>query len=175
MIYGCYFFISLILIVSKTVIIDYVPFARNFYDPLIALVLYLALFRPVRENIVVMIVLGVAMDTLSGGPFGIYLTTYFWLFAIVRYITRFLRFSNTLILPFVVAGGVLLENILFAGTIALSQWRWPLNAPELRSIMVQFAWALFTGPLILLAIDFVRRGWESWVGEIMAPDGADHR
>lgn len=168
MIYGCYFFISLFLIVLKTVIIDFFPFALNFYDPLIALVLYLALFRPVRENVVVMIALGVVMDTLSGGPFGIYLTTYFWLFAIVRYITRFLQFSNTIILPFVVAGGVALENFVFAVTIAMSQWRWPLNAPELHWVMVQFFWALLTGPFLLLGIDFSRRVWENWVGEIMA-------
>ena len=56
-----------------------------------------ALGIEIAQLIVVFVVLflGFIMDNLSGGPFGLYLTTYFWLYVGVKGITTFQFHFNT--------------------------------------------------------------------------------
>ena len=70
----------LFLVILQTTIIPYLPLLDKFYDLLIPFIVYLGLSRPVRESLPFVLFLGFIMDNLSGGPFGLYLTTYFWLF-----------------------------------------------------------------------------------------------
>jgi hypothetical protein len=92
------------------------------------------------------------MDNLSGSPFGFYLTFYFWLFAGVRGILKFLRASNKLFLSLVVVVAVLLQNFLIIGTFGLVGPGWQLPAAALKNITAQFFWALTTGPLFLFCL-----------------------
>ena len=91
----------------------------RFYDLLFPFIVFLSLFRPLRESIPVVLFFGIAMDTLSGGPFGLYLTTYLWLFVGVKWMTTFLDVSDSILLLFVVTSGVLLQNLIFIATISI--------------------------------------------------------
>ena len=75
-----YFFnisVCLLLVILQTTIMPYLPPLDKFYDLLIPFIVYLSLSRPVRESLPFILFLGYIMDNLSGGPFGLYLTTYF--------------------------------------------------------------------------------------------------
>jgi cell shape-determining protein MreD len=160
-----YILICLGFIVLQTTLFPLVSWLDGFYDLLIPFVVYLGLFRPLKEGLPVVFFLGLTMDTLSGGAFGIYSTTYFWLYGGIAWLIGFLHFKNNLLLPFVVVVGVFLENLVFLGTVKLGNPDGSLPLGIFRTVSVQLIWAMFTGPLLLLLIRSVHRGWTKWIAE----------
>ncbi|MCP3955964.1 MAG: hypothetical protein GY697_27685 [Desulfobacterales bacterium] len=149
----------------QTTLFPLVAWLDGFYDLLIPFVVYLALFRPLKEGFPVVIFLGLTMDTLSGGAFGIYSTTYFWLYGSIAWLIGFVHFKNNLLLPFVVVVGVFLENLVFLGTVKLGNPEGALPLGIFRTVLVQLVWALITGPLLLLLMRSVHRDWINWITE----------
>ena len=142
---------SLFLVILQTTVRPYLPLLDKFYDLLIPFIIYLSLSRPVRESLPFVVFLGFIMDNLSGGPFGLYLTTYFWLYVGVKGITTFIQVGNRLvIITFIVAGGVLFENLILLGTFALAGSRQQFAGDVIEIVAVQTLWAIITGSLFLL-------------------------
>ena len=141
---------SLFLVILQTTVMPYLPLLDKFYDLLIPFIIYLSLSRPVRESLP-FVFLGFIMDNLSGGPFGLYLTTYFWLYVGVKGITMFIQVGKRLlIIALIVAGGVLFENLISLGAFALLGSRQQFAGDALEIVTIQVLWAIFTGSLFLL-------------------------
>jgi len=141
----------LFLVIIQTTVLPYLPLMDKFYDLLIPFIIYLSLSRPVRESLPFVLFLGFIMDNLSGGPFGLYLTTYFWLYVSVKGITTFIQVGNRLIIiTLIVAGGVLFENLILLGAFAILGSRQQFAGDALGIIAVQVLWAITTGSLFLL-------------------------
>jgi cell shape-determining protein MreD len=141
----------LFLIILQTVIIPALTLLDRFYDLMIPFVVYLGLFRPVRESLPFVLLLGFVMDNLSGSPVGLYLTTYFWLFVGVKGIARLLQVKDRLlIIMLIVAVGVLVENLIFLGTLTILGPEQQLAGNAARTVVVQVLWALWTGPVFLM-------------------------
>ena len=87
------------------------------YDLLIPFVIFLSICMPVRECLPFILALGFIVDNLSGSPFGLYLTFYFWLLVSMRWIIKYLRAGNKLFLSLIVIAAVLIENILVMGLL----------------------------------------------------------
>jgi rod shape-determining protein MreD len=121
----------------------------NIYDLLIPFVIYLGLYRPTREGLILVFILGFLMDNLSGSPFGLYLTTYCWLFIGVRWITTLFQVANRFLSSVVVAAGVLIGNGIFIISFAIQP---DMMLPEnsIQTIFIQLLWALATGPFLLM-------------------------
>lgn len=168
MTYCLQIFIGLCLIVIQTTVMPHIPFLERFYDLLTPFVIYLSIFRSVRESMVIIFVFGFFMDIISGGPFGLYLTAYVWLFIGVRWAITFLHVGDSLILPFVVAAGVLIENLIFIGTSAMFSQCSQISEAIVSTIIVQVLWAIFTGPLFLMFFNYSHRRWDRWFNEILA-------
>ena len=166
MTYCLHIFIGLCLIVIQTTVMPYIPLFERFYDLLAPFVIYLSIFRPVRESTVIVFVFGFFMDIISGGPFGLYLTAYVWLFIGVRWAITFLHVGDSLLLPIVVAAGVLMENLVFIGTSAMFEQSSRISETMVSTIIVQVLWAIFTGPLFLMFFNTSHRRWDLWVKEI---------
>jgi len=163
-----YILICLGCIVIQTTLFPLVASLSGFYDLLIPFVVYLGLFRPLKEGLPVVFCLGIAMDTLSGGAFGIYSTTYLWLYGVIAWMIGFLHFKNTLRLPFIVVVGVLLENLVFLGTVKLGNPDATLPLGLGRMATVQLLWAVFTGPPLLLLIRGIHLSWTAWISRKIA-------
>lgn len=127
------------------------------YDLLIPLVIHLSAFRPPRESLPFVVFLGLLMDSLSGAPFGLYLTTYFWLFVAVRTISGYLWVANPLLLALVVAAAVAGENLLLMGVVVVTGGQWFPPAEAAAVVTAQLAWALVTGPAVLQLMRLVLR------------------
>ena len=166
MTYCLHIFICFCLIVIQTTVMPYIPLFERFYDLLAPFVIYLSIFRPVRESMVIVFVFGFFMDIISGGPFGLYLTAYVWLFIGVRWAITFLHVGDSLLLPIVVAAGVLMENLVFIGTSAMFEQSSRISETMVSTIIVQVLWAIFTGPLFLMFFNTSHRRWDLWVKEI---------
>jgi len=171
MTYLFYLGLSLGLITVQTTMIYWLPAFSHFYDLLIPFVLYLGLYRSIRESVPVLFLLGLIMDHLSGTPFGLYTTAYFWIFVIVNGGIKFLHVGNHILLLIVIVSGVLIENSIIVGTIILLGRNPYFPAQGFRSIIFQVLWALFTGPLILLLIRYTHRQYEKWTDKLVATFG----
>jgi cell shape-determining protein MreD len=159
-------FIGLFLIVIQTTVMPHIPVFERFYDLLSSLVIYLSIFRPVREGTVMILIFGFLMDNISGGPFGLYLTAYIWLFLGVRWAITFLHVGDSFLLPFVVAVGVLMENLIFIGANAMFEQNLQITEKMVNVVVVQVLWAVFTGPFFLMLFNYSHRRWDRWSKKI---------
>ena len=150
--YGFYIGTCLFLIIIQTTLFAYFNVFDGMYDLLIPFVIFISICLPLRESLPFVLILGLIMDNLSGSPFGLYLTFYFWLFVGVRWILKFLRVSNKFFLALVVVVAVLIQNLLIIATFGFIGPGWQLPATALKNITVQFFWALTTGPLFLFCL-----------------------
>jgi len=168
MIYFIYIAICLGMIILQTSVMPYVPLLYGFYDLIALFVIYLGLYRPVRESVLLIVFVSVVMDTLSGGPFGLYLTTYGWIYVGVVWMGRFMRMGNNYLLPAVMAVGVLIQNIIFIGTVTILIPDAQIPTTALRTITIQIIWAVITGPLLLVFFNYAHRGWDLWTANLLA-------
>ncbi len=154
---------GMIIIVLQTTIFHHMGLVIGFYDLLIVQIIYLGLYRPLRESLVIIGLVGFAMDSLTGGPYGLYLTTYLWVFAGVRWSLAYFHLSNTFIFPFVVAFGVMLENLIhLAGTVSLESASVSIARADFRTVTLQLLWAVFTGPLALILLNMLSQHSGKW-------------
>ena len=175
MTYGFYLGISCWLIILQTTILPHLPLFDNFYDLPALFVIYLSVYRPARESLPVVIFLGFIMDSLSSTPFMLYITAYFWLFLSVHGITKILRLEGSFRLPFIVVSGVLIENLIFIVTVSVLDSGFRFSLTVLRSIAIQSLWAICTGSLFLVSLDYCHRGLNKMINQyIIQKKGASN-
>ena len=166
MTYGFFFFISIILILFQTCLIPVLPLLSSFYDLMIPLIAYLCTTRSMREALPIVIIVGFIMDQLSCSPFLLHVTAYVWLYVSLRWITRVLQVGYRLRLPFIVSIGVLIENFIFMSNLVLVEPGMRFPAAAMRIAAVQFIWALFTGPVILVLFEQTHKAWNRGLNRI---------
>ena len=159
-----HFLVCAAVIILQTGIFPHIPLLDRSYDLLVPFIIYLGLFRPVPEGLITLVLLGVLMDGLSGGAFGLYLSAYLWIYLGSIWTVRYLHLVNSILLPFVVAGGVLFENLVFMAGAALGKSPIDINASILLNVMVQLLLAVLTGPFALLFFRGAYIYCERWAG-----------
>lgn len=152
-----YIAICLGMVVCQTALIPRLPAFGNFFDLLLPLVVFLAAFRPLHESVPFAMFLGILMDNLSGGPFGLYLTSYVWLLIGVRLATSVIRADNPILLVALIMAGVLLQNAIFFGALATAGPSQPHPGDALRVITEQIGWVLLAGPFLSVFMRHARR------------------
>ena len=168
--YIFYIVVCSCLIVFQTTVIPCVSILNRCYDLLVLFVLYLGIFRPVHESILVIFFLGFVTDNLSAGPFGLYGTVYVWLFICIKWVTTFLHVVNSVLLPFIVALGVLAENLIFFGIFTILETGGANSADIVKTVAYQILWALGTGAFLLVFLDYSHKKWDKWVRERFAKE-----
>ena len=158
--YGFYIGTCLFFIIVQTTLLTYFNIFAGMYDLLIPFVIFISICLPLRESLPFVLILGLIMDNLSGSPFGLYLTFYFWLLAGVRGVLLFLRVSNKFLLSMMVVGAVLIQNILTIGVSGFVGSDWQLPAAALKNIGLQIFWAFVTGPLFLFCLLAISRRFD---------------
>jgi len=160
--YLLYILSCLVLILIQTTVIHDLPLFNGFYDLLIVVVIFLGLYRNLRESIPVILFAGFIMDNFFNGPFGLYLTVYLWLYACIRWCSVYFNVRSILFLAFIVPVGVLFENIIFLGSFAMFN-PGSFHYSDIYSIVVeQIIWALITGPVFIMLLKFTHSIWNRW-------------
>lgn len=149
--YFLYIASGLILVILQTTVIPRVPAMSGCFDLLLPWVIYIAAFRPVHETLPFVVFMGVLVDSLSGGPFGLYLTSYGWLFAAVRLTAAVIRAENPLLLVGIILLAVAGQNALFYSVLGSAADE-ASTADAVRVVMQQLGWVLLAGPAVALAM-----------------------
>ncbi len=172
MTYCFYAAICLCLIIFQATIIPYISIFAGCYDLLSMFVIYLALYRPARESMPVILFSGFVMDNISGGPLCFYIMSYFWLFLWVKAAIKLLDMNNRFFLLFIVVFGVLLENLILFGVAAILETDSQFSgASAVRTVSVQVLWAILTGPFFLMFFSKLHNGWNKFKGLIAGDNG----
>jgi rod shape-determining protein MreD len=139
----------LLLVVFQTTIYYAIPSLNHFVDLLITYVIYAGLFLPVHESIMLIIVLGALMDSITVGPFGLYLSIYFWIIVGLRPFVTLLNLENAHTLRLLLVIAIVFENLmLFLGTVALKQVV-VFSSESFREMVYQLGWTLILGPFFV--------------------------
>jgi len=160
--YFFYVFTCLVLVLIQMTVIHHFRVLSGFYDLFLLIVIFLGLYRNLRESIPVILFLGIIMDNLYNGPFGLYMTVYLWLYATIRWSSVYFHIKNKLFMVFAVASGVLIENLIFIGSFVMfnPDSQFPGNIP--KNTLVQILWAFLTGPFFLMVINRAYNTWSGW-------------
>lgn len=145
----------------QTSVAPKIGFLRDIFDLMIVLVVYAAIYRPIKESVVFIMLMGVLIDNISSSPLGLYVTVYIWLFVGVRWIIRYLYASNVVLIPLIIAGSIVYENLLVIALMALFEKTFYLHSDMFTLIMTQVLWGLLMGPLLLLFVKNFRTKWET--------------
>jgi rod shape-determining protein MreD len=163
-----YILACLFLVITRTTLIPILPLFDKFYDLLIPIIIYLALFRKKREGIPIVLFFGFIMDSLSGGPMGLYLFIYIWLYIIVRWLAQFFSTGSFLVTALAVTVGVAFEIGCLLGYIALLAPGASIPEDAVKTTFLQLIWALLTGPVIMAMITVAQKRIDIWRTRIYA-------
>lgn len=161
------FLVCVAVIILQTAIFPHFRLLHQTYDLVVPFVIYLGLCRPVGESLVGLLLAGMLMDGLSGGAFGLYITAYLWIYIGAIWMIRYLHLVNRILLPLVVACGVLFQNLVFFSGAALADAPIVINSATLSALMVQLLLAIATGPFILLFLRRAHLVWQRWTDRFM--------
>lgn len=154
--YFVFFAASLFMVICQTTIIPHLAFVGYFFDLLLSLVIFLAAFRRLHEALPFTLFLGVLMDSLSAGPFGLYLTSYVWLFIGTRAAATVVRADNPLMLVLILIGAVAAQNALFFAILGAAGPA-DLAGFAMRVVTEQIGWVLLIGPFLACGMRNVHR------------------
>lgn len=147
-----YLVLGLLTIVAETTILKLSIFQGIFYDLLIPLVVFLSVNLPNRKGFLVVVILGMMMDLLSGGIFGLYLTIYLWIFLSVKNLSKYFDVDKALFQSVLIGVCVFGEHLLFCVSVA-APWKGArLLAAQTAPVVLQTAFAVLTGPGILILL-----------------------
>jgi cell shape-determining protein MreD len=160
-----YLTVGFSLVVAQTTILRLPLFHGIFYDLLIPLVVFLGLRLRDGKGVSVVVILGMIMDLLSGGIFGLYLSTYFWTFLLVKNVSKYFNVDDPIFQSVLMGACVLGQHIVFCAALA-SPWKWAqLLAGQTIPILLQTTLAALTGPSIFLGLGRLQTRFQTgWPG-----------
>lgn len=160
MIYIPHVIISFFLVILHTTILNSFWLHSLGFVLLLSFLIFMACHRPVFESLVIVFLIGFLMDSFSGGPFGLFTSTYFWLFGLLKYSVQFLRLQNTHTIRFLLVFGILFENsILFSAMIFMKTGMSPTSETWLL-LAGQIGLAVLFGPAFIRSISRLYGLWE---------------
>ena len=164
--------VCLTLVIFQTAVKPQILLLAGLYDVLTAYVIYLGLFHRVREILPIILVSGLVMDTISGAPLGLFLTTYLWIFLLTRWTTLLIHRDNLILHLFIVGVGVLIQTGVYIGTVSVLGKATLFAAPTLDVAMTQVLWALGTGAILLWLFRRFHYFWERFLNSYFVRESA---
>jgi rod shape-determining protein MreD len=155
--YVIYITCGLFMVICQTTVIPRLAFIGHLFDLVLPVVIYLAAFRPLHEALPFTVFLGVLMDNLSGGPFGLYLTSYVWLFIAARAAATVVRAENPIMIVLILIGAVAAQNTLFFAVLGASGRGDFSGGFAVRVAIEQIGWVLLIGPFLAWGIRTAHR------------------
>jgi rod shape-determining protein MreD len=164
---------GLFLVICQTTIIPRLPFVGYLFDLVLPVVIYLAAFRPLHEALLLTVFLGILMDNLSGGPFGLYLTSYAWLLIAARAAATVVRAENAIMIVLILIGAVAAQNAFFFAILGASGVEDPSGGLAVRVVTEQIGWVFLIGPFFAWGIRTAHRYSSQRAKKTMAGPSSD--
>ncbi len=162
MIYLVYIVVFFSLMLFQTTILPAFYDFFIIYDLVIIFVIYIGFYSSLLEGLPIVILMGIIMDCLSGGAFGVFTTSYLWLYVVVTVVIQYLHVASRFLLIIAVVAGVLWENLIILLTIAMSNSEVMFSSILVKNILIQLLLVVFTGPPVFFLIKVFHSTSAEW-------------
>lgn len=153
------------VVVVQTTVLTLPRFEGVFYDLLIPMVVFARLNLSGARAGALILAEGFVMDLFSGGPFGLYMTVYFWIFVGVRGISRVCDVQGAVFRSLLIAACVLMEHALFCIFFSASGNAPPALLSHLGPVLWQVVFGGVSGPALVQALERLngrlKAAWET--------------
>lgn len=146
-----YTLVSTLLILVQTALLPQIPM-RPLFDLLVVQVVFTALSLPGVKGGAVVLMTGVLADGLSGSPFGLYITSYFWLFFSLQVATQVLHVYSRILIYLAILAGILLENLVALLALSVAGANAATMVWAVEQGGVQLLWGAVLGPVVYLLL-----------------------
>lgn len=165
MAYVFYLCICLFLVIVQTTVFPLFPVLINFFDLMLPVIIYIGFFRSIRESIPVLFFFGLVMDGLSGAPFGLFFSSYIWLYVIVLLLKQVFLVKKMLLLSFVAALGVLIQNGILIVVENLFFPKLNFLVSIVSILWIELLYAIIVGPVMIIALLTFHQKWNLRLGK----------
>ncbi len=103
------------------------------------------------------------MDSISGTPFGLYMSAYLWICILVQVMKRFVHPGNIVFVSVISAVSVLVENCFIIFFFFVRYGEINLSSQDVALMAEQMIWAFFISPIMVLFIHILQKKWSRFV------------
>jgi len=161
---GLYFFIiTLFFIVLETIVFPSVSWFSRSFDLIIVLVLFLSLHFPRYAVVMAIASIGGIMDSLSGGPFFLYMFSYLWIFVMVQLVKQFVFQTSGLFILVISMVSVVLQQALGVFSVFIQQGESAVWQMDFVLMIRQVVWGTLLIPLGVWVLSIWYENWRHMV------------
>lgn len=152
--------LSLFLIILQTTVLPEISLVGNSFDLVIINILYLSLVFSNPWVLAGVAAIGCIMDSLSGSPFGLFVSSYIWIFILIQLMKPVFFSRSIFFLPAVTVFSVLLEYAFLVLSVFISSGAGGVMSLNYSLMMEQLAWAVVLVPLAVKLVFVSGRYWD---------------
>ena len=152
-------FLTFFLIIFQSIMLPYFSWFDQCFDLLIIDILFLSLIASRHSMIFVVIIIGCAMDSISGVPFYYHVFSYLWIYIMVN-IVRQLFFDQSFLFILIISFiAVIIQHLLLLFTIFINDgYDFSLDF-DFSLLIKQTLWGFIFIPLCIWIINIF---WLRW-------------
>ncbi len=155
-------FLSFFLVILQTTILPEFSFFGHLFDLIIINILYVSLFFSHPAVIFIVIFIGVVMDSISGSPFGFYVSAYIWMYIMVKALKQYVFPTSFFIMPIVAVLALLIEHFFLIVTVFILHGKKSVMVLNYSLMAEQLVWAFFVIPVAIRLIFSSQEAYENF-------------
>ncbi|MGM0644121.1 MAG: hypothetical protein ACQETC_10120 [Thermodesulfobacteriota bacterium] len=152
--------LSLFLIILQTTVLPEIFLVGNSFDLVIINILYLSLVFSNPWVLAGVAAIGCIMDSLSGSPFGLFVSSYIWIFILIQLMKPVFFSRSIFFLPAATVFSVLLEYAFLVLSVFISSGAGGVMALNYSLMIEQLAWAVVLVPAAVKLVFVSGRYWD---------------
>lgn len=139
----------ILLVVFQTTGYYFIPELKNFVNLTCSFVVYAVLFLPFGEGLFLILLLGFLLDSVTSGPFGLYISVYLWILVGFRPFVTMLNLKNIHALQFLTGIAIIFENVVFFAVTSFLKPETVLSSHFIKGMVFQFLWTVALSPFLI--------------------------
>lgn len=152
--------LSLLLIVLQTTVLPEISIIGNSFDLLIINILYLSLLFNHLWVLGVIAVIGCIMDSLSGSPFGLFVSSYIWIYILVQLMKPVFFSKSLFFLPAITVFAVMIEYMFVLLSVLISSGSQGVMSLNFSLMVKQLLSAAVLIPVAVKLVFVLGRYWD---------------
>ncbi len=153
--------LTFFLIILQSTVFPYFSWFDQCFDLLIINILFLSLIASRHSMIFAVIVIGCAMDSISGVPFYYHVFSYLWIYIMVN-IVRLLFFDQSVLFILIISIiSVIIQHVLLLFSIFINNGNDFSLGFDFSLLIKQTFWGFFFIPLSIWVINIFWLRWNS--------------
>ncbi|MEN8210381.1 MAG: hypothetical protein ABFR31_01575 [Thermodesulfobacteriota bacterium] len=153
--------LTFFLIILQSIIFPYFSWFDQCFDLLIIDVLFLSLIASRHSMIFAVIVVGCAMDSISGVPFSYHIFSYLWIYIMVNIVRQLFSDQSVLFIILISIISVIIQHVLLLFSIFINNSQDFFLEFDFGLLIKQTFWGFLFIPLSIWVINMFWYRWNS--------------